>query len=80
MLSFKPTFSLSSFTFIKGLFFTIINPPQVPLKRSNTSKSTILLASIFLGAVVAAVWILWGRDTLAKLKKNDDEEEAPAKA
>ena len=60
--------------------FTIINPPQVPLKRSNTSKSTILLASIFLGAVVAAVWILWGRDTLAKLKKKDDEEEAPAKA
>lgn len=60
--------------------FTMINPPQVPLKRSNTSKSTILLASIFLGAVVAAVWILWGRDTLAKLKKKDDEDEAPAKA
>lgn len=59
--------------------FTIINPPQVPLQRSNTSKSTILLASIFLGAVVAAVWILWGRDTIANLKKKD-EEEAPAKA
>ena len=61
--------------------FTIINPPQVPLKRSNTSKLTILIASIFLGAVVAAVWILWGRDAIAKLKKPEDEEaEAPAKA
>ena len=63
--------------------FTIINPPQVPLKKSNTSKLTILIASIFLGAVVAAVWILWGRDTIANFKKKDDEEEAekaPAKA
>ena len=63
--------------------FTIINPPQVPLKKSNTSKLTILVASIFLGAVVAAVWILWGRDTIASFKKKDDEEDAekaPARA
>ncbi|NLZ19846.1 MAG: chain-length determining protein [Bacteroidales bacterium] len=56
--------------------FTIINPPQVPLKRSKPSKPTILLASIFLGAVVAAVWILWGRDVIAGFKKKD--EDAPA--
>ena len=54
--------------------FTIINPPQVPLKRSNTSKLTILVASIFLGAVIAAVWILWGRDMIVKLKKPEDEQ------
>ncbi len=66
--------------------FTIINPPQVPLKRSKPSKVTILFASIFLGGVIAAVWILWGRDTLASFKKKDDEEEvekaekAPAKS
>ena len=54
--------------------FTIINPPQVPLKRSNTSKLTILVASVFLGAVIAAVWILWGRDMIAKFKKPEDEE------
>ena len=63
--------------------FTIINPPQVPLKRSNTSKLTILVASIFLGAVIAAVWILWGRDMIAKFKKPEDEEaegKAPAQA
>lgn len=54
--------------------FTIINPPQVPLKSSNTSKLTILVASIFLGAVIAAVWILWGRDMIVKLKKPEDEQ------
>ena len=63
--------------------FTIINPPQVPLKRSNTSKLTILVASIFLGAVIAAVWILWGRDLIAKFRKPEDEEaegKTPAQA
>ena len=40
--------------------FTIINPPQVPLKRSKPSKVTILLACVFLGACIAAVWVLWG--------------------
>ena len=60
--------------------FTVINPPQVPLKRSKPSKVKILLASIFLGGMAAAVWILWGRDFFANLKKKDEEEEAPAKA
>jgi uncharacterized protein involved in exopolysaccharide biosynthesis len=60
--------------------FTVINPPQVPLKRSKPSKMTILVASIFLGGTLAAVWILWGRDFIANLKKKDEEEEAPAKA
>lgn len=56
--------------------FTIINPPQVPLKRSKPSKPTILVASIFLGAFLAALWVLWGRDAVASLKKRDDEAEA----
>ena len=63
--------------------FTVIDPPQVPLKRSKPSKVTILFASIFLGAMIAAVWILWGRDLIAKFKKPEDEEEekkAPAQA
>ena len=54
--------------------FTVINPPQVPLKRSKPSKPTILLASIFLGAVAAAVWILWGRGAVASLKKEEEDE------
>jgi len=57
--------------------FTIINPPQVPLKRSKPSKVTILAACIFLGAALAAVWVLWGRDMLASLRKKDDEEKEP---
>lgn len=60
--------------------FTIIDPPQVPLERSKPSKVTILFASVFLGVVIAAVWILWGRDFIANFKKKDEEEEAPAKA
>ncbi len=59
--------------------FTIINPPQVPLKRSKPSKPTILLACIFLGAVLASLWILWLRDGIAALKKKDDKE-APVEA
>ncbi len=55
--------------------FTIIKPPQVPLKRSKPSKFTILFASVFLGAVFAAVWVLWGRDAVASLKKKEDEGE-----
>ncbi len=58
--------------------FTIINPPQVPLKRSKPSKVTILAACIFLGAVIAAVWVLWGRDFMAGLKKKEEEEAEPA--
>lgn len=66
--------------------FTIINPPQVPLKRSKPSKLSILIASVFLGGVFAAVWVLWGRDGIAALKKKEDEgepaetdEKAPAR-
>ncbi len=55
--------------------FTIINPPQVPLKRSKPSKLTILIASVFLGGVFAAVWVLWGRDAVASFKKKEDEGE-----
>ena len=60
--------------------FTIINPPQVPLQRTKPSKVKILFVCIFLGAMVAAVWILWGRDTIANFKKKDEEAAAPAKA
>ena len=66
--------------------FTIINPPQVPLKRSKPSRATILIACIFFGAVLSSVWVLWGRDGIAALKKKEDEgvpaetdEKAPAR-
>ena len=55
--------------------FTIINPPQLPLKASKPSKPTILVACIFLAAVLASLWILWGRDAIAALRKKEDEEQ-----
>ena len=58
--------------------FTVINPPQVPLKRSKPSKVTILFACVFLAGVLAALWVLWGRDGLAALRKKDEDAEAPA--
>ena len=54
--------------------FTIIDPPQVPLKRSKPSKMMILLACVFLGAVAASVWVLWGRDLTAGVKKKEEED------
>ena len=50
--------------------FTIINPPQVPNKKSKTKRATILAACIFLGGIAAAVYILWGPDP----KKKEEEE------
>ena len=55
---------------------TVLQPPSVPLKKSNASKLNILLICIFLGVAVAAVWVLWGRDTWASFKtglKDSDE-------
>ena len=53
--------------------FTVINPPQVPLRRSKPSKVAILVACMFLGAIAATVWVLWGRDIRANVKKKDEE-------
>ena len=55
--------------------FTVINPPQVPLKRSKPSKITILFACVFLAGVAASVWVLWGRDLVANLKKKEEEDQ-----
>lgn len=52
--------------------FAVIKPPQVPLQRSKPSKAKILVIFVFLGGVVAAVWILWGRDFIAGLKKIEE--------
>ena len=55
--------------------FTVINPPQVPLKRSAPSKVTILAGCVFFAFLLAAVWVLWGRDMLAGLKKKEEEDQ-----
>ena len=54
--------------------FTIIDPPQVPLRRSKPNKVIILAACIFLAGAGTSFWILWGRDMVEALRKKDDEE------
>jgi len=45
-----------------------IDPPTLPLKASKPSKMQLLVVFIFLGAVCASVWILWGREWVASIK------------
>ena len=58
--------------------FTIIDPPQMPNKKSKPKRFTILAACIFLGATLAAVRVLWGPE--GKKKEDEEEEAAPAQA
>ncbi len=54
--------------------FTVIAPPTTPLHASKPSKMMILVAFVFLGAVISAVWVLWGRgwrDNIGKSKEKD---------
>ncbi len=63
--------------------FAVIKPPRVPLDNSKPSKPIILVACVFLAGIAAAVWILWGRDLIAKFRKPEDEEaegKTPAQA
>ena len=53
--------------------FAVLNPPTLPLKASKPSKMMTLLACIFLGGAGAAVWVLWGRDWIARFKKEEKE-------
>lgn len=53
--------------------FTVIDPPQVPLRRSKPSKAKILLVFVFLAGVCSSAWVLWGRDMLADFKQKDEE-------
>lgn len=59
--------------------FTIIQPPQVPL-RGKPSRPTVLFAFILVGALLSCVWILWGRNAIASLRKEDEEKEPAADA
>lgn len=52
---------------------SVIQPPSVPVIRSKPSKPTILLAFMFFAVCIEAVWILWGKDILAKFKADISE-------
>lgn len=51
---------------------TVLVPPTVPLK-DNESGAKTLAVFVFLGLCLSAVWVLWGRDWLARLKEEDGE-------
>lgn len=54
---------------------TVIAPPTVPLK-DNESGAKTLVTFVFLGFCLAALWVLWGRDALKKLKTSEEEEDS----
>lgn len=51
---------------------TVLTPATTPLK-DNESGAMTLAIFIFLGFCLSAVWVLWGRDWLAKLKELKEE-------
>lgn len=53
----------------------VIQPPTIPLKRAAPSKTKILVAFMFLGFCFGAVWYLWGKDLVAKLRGKGEEPE-----
>ena len=52
---------------------TILVPPTVPL-NDNESGAKTLAVFIFLGLCLSALWVLWGRDALKKLKTSEEED------
>ena len=49
--------------------FAIVEPATVPLKASSTSRSMTVLQFMAVGAVLAALWTLFGRDMVSKIRK-----------
>ncbi len=52
----------------------VMQPPVLPIRASKPSKMTTLVACIFLGGACAALWVLWGRDWIARFKSEEEEE------
>ena len=54
----------------------VMEPPVLPIKATKPSKMKTLAGFIFLGLCACAVWILWGKEAIAKLKAPEKEKEA----
>lgn len=52
--------------------FNVIDPPQTPF-FGKPRKSTLLFLFVFLGAIFASLWVLWGRDAIASLRREDED-------
>lgn len=51
---------------------TVITPPTIPT-RDNESGAKTLAIFVFLGLCISAIWILWARDAITKLKELKEE-------
>ncbi len=49
--------------------YAVVQPATVPIRASKPSKAMILVGFVFLAAVAASGWILFGRDILAGFRK-----------
>ncbi|MCM1332301.1 MAG: Wzz/FepE/Etk N-terminal domain-containing protein [Bacteroides sp.] len=49
--------------------YAVVQPATVPIKASKPSKPLILIGFVFLAAVAASAWILFGKDLVANFKK-----------
>ena len=54
----------------------IVEPPVLPIKATKPSKMKTLAVFIFLGLCACAVWILWGKEAIAKFKAPVSEQAA----
>ena len=51
--------------------YAVVQPATVPLKASKPSKTMILAACIFLAAVGACAWVLFGKETLERFRAEE---------
>ena len=50
--------------------FAILDPVTVPIRKTAPSKAKMLVVFTFLAACCAAVWSLFGKDFIGKIKEN----------
>lgn len=51
--------------------YAVVQPATVPLTPSKPSKMMILVGCVFLAGVAAAAWILWGKEFVKGLRKEE---------
>ncbi|WP_294591273.1 Wzz/FepE/Etk N-terminal domain-containing protein [uncultured Bacteroides sp.] len=49
--------------------YTVVEPATIPIRASKPSKAMILIGIVFLTGVACSSWILFGKDSLAVLRK-----------
>ncbi len=49
--------------------YAVVQPATVPIQASKPSKPMILMGFVFLAAVAASGWVLFGRETLRQLRQ-----------